>query len=265
MAGAPQEAAADVPQSHAATDHWWEDVSETQRPRELPVYVPISRVTGNAMYNSLPVVALRFAARNRGLSAVGEKLILVQRLQENDLAPAAEHVSDTQPPQQLPLYVPMSQETRNVMYHAFPELALTQPLRNVARNMGLSPVGAHAALLQRLEFDDVGIDAENRLVRDGGYVFSRATGAVMYPEMTIEALQEVASNQQLSHTDRTQQELVQMLERSRSARFQHSHRHHNRISNVWGSRCGTLANSSNKSGSLCRRRNGLTYTRFGNG
>ena len=50
---------------------------EMQRPQELPVYVPISRVTGNMMYNSLPVVALKFAARNRGLSAVGQKAILV--------------------------------------------------------------------------------------------------------------------------------------------------------------------------------------------
>ena len=58
----------------------------------------------------------------------------------------------------------------------------------------------------------VGFDAENRLIRDGGCVFSRATGAAMYHEMTIEALQEVARNQQLSHTDRTQDELVQMLE-----------------------------------------------------
>ena len=88
------------------------------------------------MYNSLPVVALIFSARNGGLSAVGQKAILVQRLQENDLAAAAEHASATQPPQQLPLYVPLSQETGKVMYNAFPELAL----KNVARNRGLSPV-----------------------------------------------------------------------------------------------------------------------------
>ena len=43
-------------------------------------------------------------------------------------------------------------------------------------------------------------------------MFSRATGAVMYHEMTIEALQEVARNQHMSHTDRTKDELVQMLE-----------------------------------------------------
>ena len=64
MAGAPQEAAADVPHSQAGTDNWWEDMSEMQRPQTLPVYVPITRVTGNVMYNSLPVVALKFAARN---------------------------------------------------------------------------------------------------------------------------------------------------------------------------------------------------------
>ena len=46
VAGAPQEAAADVPQLRAATDNWWEDVSEMQAPRELHVYVPISTVTG---------------------------------------------------------------------------------------------------------------------------------------------------------------------------------------------------------------------------
>ena len=33
VAGAPQEADADVPQSHAATENWWEDVSEMQRPQ----------------------------------------------------------------------------------------------------------------------------------------------------------------------------------------------------------------------------------------
>ena len=138
MADAPQEAAADVPQSHAATDNWWEDVSETQRPRDLPVFVPISTVTGNVMYNnSLPVAALGFAARNRGLTAVGEKAILVHHLQENDLAPPAEDISDTQPPQQLPLYVPTRQETGNVMYSSFPDLAL----RNVARNRGLGQDG----------------------------------------------------------------------------------------------------------------------------
>ena len=59
----------------------------------------VAETKGNARYNSLPVVALKVAARNRGLSAVGEKAILVQRLLENDLtlSAAAEHVSDTQP------------------------------------------------------------------------------------------------------------------------------------------------------------------------
>ena len=33
VTGAPQEADADVPQSHAATENWWEDVSEMQRPQ----------------------------------------------------------------------------------------------------------------------------------------------------------------------------------------------------------------------------------------
>ena len=57
VAGAPQEAAADVPHSHAGTDNWWEDVGGMQHPQTLPVYVPISRVTWNVMYNSLPLVA----------------------------------------------------------------------------------------------------------------------------------------------------------------------------------------------------------------
>ena len=43
-------------------------------------------------------------------------------------------------------------------------------------------------------------------------MFSRATGKVVYYEMTIEALQEVASMQQLSHIGKSQEELVQMLE-----------------------------------------------------
>jgi hypothetical protein len=161
------------------------------------------------------------------------------------------------------------------MYNAFTELAL----RNVARNRGLSTVGGRATLVQRLELDDVGLHAENHLIRDGGYVFSRATGAVMYHEMTIEALQEVARNQQLSHTDRTQEELVQMLELNDIALGGNAAPDHAqevqgsnipmstisyRISNVWSSRCGTLENRGNKSGSLRRRRNGVTYTPFGN-
>ena len=128
VAGAPQEAAADVPHSHGGTDNWWLDVGGMQRPETLPEYVQISSSTGNVMYDSLPLVALKFAVRNRGLSGVGQKAILVQRLMENDLAAAAEHVSDMQPPQQLPLYVPLSQETGNVVYNAFTEVAL----RNVA-------------------------------------------------------------------------------------------------------------------------------------
>ena len=51
----------------------------------------------NVMYDSLPLVDLRVVARSRGLSAVGEKAILVQRLREDDLAATAEQVNDMQP------------------------------------------------------------------------------------------------------------------------------------------------------------------------
>ena len=43
-------------------------------------------------------------------------------------------------------------------------------------------------------------------------MFSRATGEVLYHEVKIEALQVVARNQQLSHTDKSQEELLQMVE-----------------------------------------------------
>ena len=81
------------------------------------------------------------------------------------------------------------------MYNSLPVLAL----RFAARNRRLSPAGGHATPVQRLQEEDLATAAENLLVRDGGYMFSRATGEVMYHEMPIEAMQEVARNQQLSH------------------------------------------------------------------
>ena len=94
----------------AARGFWVDTLAEAeeQQCREMVVWQAVgteaeneeravAETKGNVMYSSLPLVALKVVARNRGLSAVGEKAILVQRLQENDLAAAAEHVSDTQP------------------------------------------------------------------------------------------------------------------------------------------------------------------------
>ena len=53
------------------------------------VYVPISGVTGNVMYNAMATAAVRILATSRGLSTVGEKAILVQRLLFNDAAEQA--------------------------------------------------------------------------------------------------------------------------------------------------------------------------------
>ena len=72
----------------------------------------------------------------------------------------------------------------------------------------------HTMSLSRAELEAAAAAAaaENLVVTDGGYVFSRATGEVMYHEMTMKALQEVASMQQLSHIGKSKDDLVQMLE-----------------------------------------------------
>ena len=46
-------------------------------PFRVPDDAPPQTVTGNVMYNDAPVLALRKAARSRGLSAVGGKATLV--------------------------------------------------------------------------------------------------------------------------------------------------------------------------------------------